>query len=121
MFDKRVKPVRDVTRGIRAVDKSCEELVANAAQLAIDMIAAGQASKLPVSVGQEILEQVGRLMTAGIQARAMSAGTHVALADLAVTHDAPVAWGDDCPPNPNPDDAIEQTRRDTPVKLVVAA
>jgi len=118
MFDKRVKPVRDVTRGIRAVDKKCEELMASAAQLMIDMIAVGEASKLHISVAQDAFERVGRLVAAGIEARAISAGTHVALADLAATHEQPVAWGDECPPNPNPDKSIEQTRRDAPLQLV---
>ena len=115
MLDRRVKPVRDVTRGIRAVERACEAMVAGAAQLAIDMLAAGEACKLPVDAGQEALERVNAIITAGLAARAVSARAHQALALVGQSNDAPIAWGDDCPPPPP---NIEESDRVQALRLV---
>lgn len=96
-LNNRLKPVRDVTRSIRALDRHCEAVLVGAAQLTIDMVTAREACGLSLETSQEAFERVGRIFAVGIEGRACSAGVHSSLADLARSAHTPVAWGDDCP------------------------
>ena len=119
MLDRRVKPVRDVTRGIRDLEKKCDAMIGGAAQLTLDMIAAAEACKLSTSESQGAFASVAAIFVKGIEVRSLSADAHTILAVTGVETEAPVAWGDDCPPPP-PNPPIEQEDKRQPLKLVAA-